>query len=62
MRWRVQVTTPGGEVGTIEGSFGKSGKFTVQFPAGLRDDVNGMPISLRFKKLMFSPDKRVMSQ
>ncbi len=58
----LQVTTPAGEVGTIEGTFGKSGKFTVQFPDGLRGDASATPISLVFKKLIFSPDKRTMMQ
>lgn len=61
-RSSVQVSTAAGEIGTIEGHFGKSGKFSVHFPAGLREDMSATPISLVFKKLMFSPDKRVMMQ
>jgi hypothetical protein len=56
------VTAASGEVGTIEGSFGKSGKFTVQFPDGLREAAAATPISLVFKKLIFSPSKRTMMQ
>ena len=55
------MTAASGEVGVIEGGFGKSGKFTVQFPNGLQHDAATTPIRLVFKKLMFS-DKRTMMQ
>ena len=58
-----QVTTANGEVGTIEGSFGKSGKFKVQFPGGLSSPAVGdNSIQLTFKKFIFDKDKRHMAQ
>ena len=59
----LQVTTAKGEVGTIEGSFGKSGKFKVQFPGGLSPPAAGdNSIQLTFKKFVFDKDKRHMAQ
>lgn len=59
----LQVTTANGEVGTIEGSFGKSGKFKVQFPGGLSPPAVGdNSIQLTFKKFIFDKDKRHMAQ
>lgn len=54
------MTTAHGETGTIQGTFGKSGKFTVLFENGLKE-ASG-PISLVFKKLLFAEDKRKMTQ
>ncbi len=58
-----QVTTANGDVGTIEGSFGKSGKFKVQFPKGVSIPASGSnTIQLTFKKFVFDKDKRHMAQ
>lgn len=58
-----QVTTANGDVGTIEGSFGKSGKFKVQFPKGISIPAFGSnAIQLTFKKFVFDKDKRHMAQ
>ena len=55
--------TAKGEVGMIEGSFGKSGKFKVQFPGGLSPPAAGNnSIQLTFKKFIFDKDKRHMAQ
>ena len=57
------MTTATGEVGTIEGAFGKSGKFKVQFAGGLAQPSPGNNIiQLTFKKFMFDKDKRHMAQ
>ncbi|KAL0044347.1 hypothetical protein WJX82_001339 [Trebouxia sp. C0006] len=59
----MQVTTANGDVGTIEGSFGKSGKFKVQFPKGVSIPASGSnTIQLTFKKFVFDKDKRHMAQ
>ena len=59
----LQVTTANGDVGSIEGSFGKSGKFKVQFPRGVSIPASGSTsIQLTFKKYSFDKDKRHMSQ
>ncbi len=58
-----QVTTANGDVGIIEGSFGKSGKFKVQFPKGISVPASGSnAIQLTFKKIVFDKDKRHMAQ
>ncbi len=53
-----QVTTSDGVVGVLEGAFGKSGKFNVQFAAAVQP---GTRITLRFKKFLYG-DKRRMTQ
>ena len=59
----VQVITANGNIGTIEGSFGKSGKFKVQFPGGVSLPASGSTaIQLTFKKFIFDKDKRHMAQ
>ncbi|KAL3148593.1 hypothetical protein ABBQ38_014023 [Trebouxia sp. C0009 RCD-2024] len=59
----LKVTTANGEVGTVEGSFGKSGKFKVQFPGGLNPPAAGNnSIQLTFKKFIFDKDKKHMAQ
>ncbi len=58
-----QVTTANGDVGTIDGSFGKSGKFKVHFPKGHIIPASGSnTIQLTFKKFVFDKDKRRMAQ
>ena len=59
----VQVVTANGKIGTIEGSFGKSGKFKVQFPGSVSLSGSGSnAIRLTFKKFIFDKDKRHMAQ
>ena len=59
----MQVVTANGDVGTIEGSFGKSGKFKVSFPGGVRTPASGSnSIRLTFKKFIFDKDKWHMAQ
>lgn len=58
-----QVTTGNGDMGSIEGSFGKSGKFKVQFPKGISIPASGSnTIQLTFKKFVFDKDKKHMAQ
>ena len=60
----VQVTSGGGCIGTIEGSFGKAGKFRVAFPDGLPQSSSDTDkaIALIFKRFVFDRDKRHMVQ
>ncbi len=62
----MRVTAAGGREGRIEGGFGKSGKFRVNFPGGApparAEDGAAATITLRFKKFLFDPDKRHMAQ
>lgn len=58
-----QVTTETGAVGTIEGSFGKSGKFKVAFPEGIVPAAPGHnSITLTFKRYIYDQNKRNMVQ
>ena len=59
------VTSPGGQAGRIEGSFGKSGKFKVFFPGGAPVAAPGQPpprVLLHFKRFLFDADRRRMAQ
>ena len=66
--WRacscMQVVTAAGERGTIEGSFGKSGKFKVAFPAGVAQPAADTPnaLTLTFKRFIHDTDKHHMVQ
>lgn len=55
-----QVTTAAGEQGTIESSFGKSGKLKVVFPGGLAAGVGGggddKSVLLRCKRFIFASE------
>lgn len=57
------VIGPAGQAGTLQGSFGKSGKFKVHFPSGVALQP-GQPnrVVLSFKRYLFDPDKRHMAQ
>lgn len=58
-----QVITESGAVGTIEGSFGKSGKHKVAFPEGLVLAAPGHnSITLTFKRYIYDENKRNMVQ
>ncbi|CAL8462357.1 g1890 [Coccomyxa elongata] len=59
----MKVTTASGAVGTIEGSFGKSGKFKVAFPKGIVPAAPGHnSITLTFKRYIYDQNKRNMVQ
>ena len=56
-----QVVTAAGEVGVIEGSFGKSGKFKVAFPDGVQPPAAGASqLTLTFKRYVFDMGKRMV--
>ena len=57
-----QVTTTSGAFGTIEGSFGKSGKFKVAFPEGIVPAPGHKPVTLTFKRYIYDRNKRNMVQ
>ena len=52
------VETDRGDVGSIQSSFGTSGKFRVNFPAGT-DVREGDPLYLRFKRYANDPRKAI---
>jgi hypothetical protein len=52
--------TEHGEWGTIQSSFGKSGKFKLLFPGGIREA--NVRVFLIFKRFVFDKDKRQMKQ
>jgi selenocysteine-specific elongation factor len=58
------VVTAAGERGTIEGSFGKSGKFKVAFPGGVMQPAPGASssLTLTFKRYIHDEDKHHMVQ
>lgn len=55
----MQVISEEGVSGTLAGSFGKSGKFSVKFDAPVE---SGSKVVLLFKKFLFQTDKRIMAQ
>ena len=60
----MKVWTNRGEVGTIEGGFGKSGKYKVHFPNGIAPQEGGESIKLylRFKRYVFDKEGKKMFQ
>ena len=59
----LQVTTQNSITGTIEGSFGKSGKFKVAFPEGIVPGAPGQnSVTLTFKRFIYDQNKRNMVQ
>ncbi|KAK9818119.1 hypothetical protein WJX72_007434 [[Myrmecia] bisecta] len=60
----MKVVTSAGEVGTIEGPFGKSGKFKVHFAGGVAPAAEGSAkqLTLTFKRYIFDHNKRHMAQ
>jgi len=48
----MKVWTSNNDCGTIEGGFGKSGKYKVYFPNGITGEGDGK-LTLRFKKYIF---------
>eukprot|EP00878_Enallax_costatus_P029564 GHUV01032073.1.p2 GENE.GHUV01032073.1~~GHUV01032073.1.p2 ORF type:complete len:101 (-),score=29.38 GHUV01032073.1:497-799(-) len=62
---RAKVTTGRGEEGYVEGKFGMSGKFKVQFAQGLQlgqRSVEDNVVYLRFKRFLFDQDKHRIRQ
>ena len=60
----LRVTASTGGVGTIEGAFGKSGKFKVGFPNGIGGDSGGTSgagtrIKLEFQRFIFDKEKKM---
>ena len=60
----VQVTSSQGEKGSIEGTFGKTGRFRVAFPGGVQlgEAQEQRQISLSFKKFVFDQGQHRISQ
>ena len=62
----MEVQTGTGAVGTVAGSFGKSGKFKVSFRTAVSKEEQGNPeankLVMRFRKYIFDDDKRAMRQ
>jgi selenocysteine-specific elongation factor len=59
----MKVVSMLGEVGTIECTFGKSGKFKVYFPCKIQPPSSGHnKIFLTFKRYIYDPNKRQMAQ
>ena len=60
----LRVTTAAGDVGVLQGAFGKQGKFKVHFPAGVADEARAdagsasHKLALTFKRYVF--DKSAM--
>ena len=52
------METDRGDIGSIQSSFGTSGKFRVNFPAGT-DIKEGDPLYLRFKRYANDPKKAI---
>ena len=61
---RSQVTTQEGQTGTIEGTFGKTGRFRVAFAEALRlsESPEQRVVTLRFRKYVFGPGQRRIAQ
>jgi selenocysteine-specific elongation factor len=57
---RIELET--GEQGTIEGSFGKSGKFKLRFPrGGLKEETHrNKKIIFRYKRFLFDATKHLV--
>lgn len=61
----MKVWTNRGEVGTIEGGFGKSGKYKVYFPGGVApqgEGIESIKLFLRFKRYVFDKEGKKMIQ
>lgn len=54
----LHLETDKGEIGVIQSSFGTSGKFKVNFPAGV-EARNGDKLFLRFKRYANDPEKKI---
>ena len=60
----IQVTTANGETGTIDGNFGKSGRFRVSFPGGIQmpSEPDKRQVFLTFKTFVFDQGQKRMAQ
>ena len=59
----LQVVTQEGHQGTIDGSFGKSGKFKVSFQTPVAPPQPGCSgITLTFKRYIYDPNKKALYQ
>ncbi len=57
------MVTQAGYIGTIEGSFGKSGKFKVAFQTAIAPPApGGNKISLTFKRFIYDANKKALRQ
>ncbi len=57
----LKVVAAGGEIGVIESSFGKSGKFNVRFPSSLLPGTgkgNTSTVTLNFKRYVFDENSK----
>jgi selenocysteine-specific elongation factor len=58
----MSVWTSNQECGTIEGGFGKSGKYKVYFSNGIKKGAGNGKLTLRFKKYVFDAQGKKMQQ
>ena len=58
----MSVVTGDGEVGKIEGGFGKSGKYKVYFARGIGVKEGTIKLYLRFKRYVFDKEAKKMVQ
>ncbi|GAQ81505.1 Selenocysteine-specific elongation factor [Klebsormidium nitens] len=57
----LRVTTEAGEEGTIQSSFGKSGKFKLHFPGGVQQaSGQASKVTLEFKRFIYDRSKRMI--
>ena len=58
------MTTTNGEMGTIDGTFGKSGRFRVSFPGGIQMsyEPDKRQVFLTFKTFVFDQGQKRMAQ
>jgi hypothetical protein len=48
------------QIGTIQGSFGKSGKYKISFPNGIPLDAANRRITMHFKRFVFDKTKKMI--
>jgi selenocysteine-specific elongation factor len=56
----MKLETENGDIGTIIGPFGSSLKFRVKFPNGVKGIKAGDMLSLRFKRFLNDPEKKMI--
>mmetsp|Transcript_25202 Transcript_25202/g.47625 ORF Transcript_25202/g.47625 Transcript_25202/m.47625 type:complete len:555 (-) Transcript_25202:120-1784(-) len=56
----MKVTTAEGIKGTVQGSFGKSGKYKLNFPDGIPADSTHKKIFMHFKRYIFDKNKKMV--
>jgi len=57
---KVKLEGEVGEIGTIQGSFGKSGKYKISFPNGIPLDAANRRITMHFKRFVFDKTKKMI--